>query len=120
MIYWIIGAWEARPAIDRTISYIYILTWYLTARPGDNLRCVYDTYDWIAKYCLPYDGIAFSSEKFRWCARSQYYKHIEYAIDDSPKHALEYAKHGIECHVPIKSYNKQTQSVNNIKRYKIF
>jgi len=93
---------------------------YLTARPGDNLRCVYDTYDWIAKYNLPYDGIDFSTEKFRWCARSRYYKHIEFAIDDSPKHALEYAKHGIECHVPTKSYNKQTIGINNIKRYKIF
>ena len=47
-------------------------------------------------------------------------KHIKFAIDDSPKHALEYAKHGIECHVPVKSYNKQTQNVKNIKRYKIF
>jgi hypothetical protein len=93
---------------------------YLTARPGDNLRCVYDTYNWIAKHCLPYDGINFSSEKFRWCARSKYYKYIKFAIDDSPKHALEYAKHGIECHVPIKSYNKQTLGIENIKRQKIF
>ena len=45
---------------------------------------------------------------------------IEFAIDDSPKHALEYAKHGIECHVPVKSYNKQTIGINNIKRYQIF
>jgi hypothetical protein len=93
---------------------------YLTARPGDNLRCVYDTYDWIAKHCLPYDGIAFSTEKFRWCARSEYYKHIEYAIDDSPKHALEYAKHGIVCHVPEKSYNRQTTNIENIYRGKLF
>jgi hypothetical protein len=93
---------------------------YLTARPGDNLRCVYDTYDWIAKHCLPYDGINFSSEKFRWCARSKYYKKIAYAIDDSPKHALEYAKHGIICHVPVKSYNKQTEGVENIIRHILF
>jgi hypothetical protein len=93
---------------------------YLTARPGDNLRCVYDTYNWIANHNLPYDGIDFSSEKFRWCARSRYYKHISFAIDDSPKHALEYAKHGIVCHVPTKSYNRQTDGIKNIKRYKIF
>ena len=74
----------------------------------------------IAKYNLPYDGIDFSSEKFRWCARSKFYKHILFAIDDSPKHALEYAKHGIKCHVPIKSYNKQTEGINNIHRHKIF
>ena len=81
---------------------------YLTARPYENLQCRYDTYSWIAKHLLPYDGIDFSSEKFRWCAKSKYYdqKAIAFAIDDSPKHAEEYAKHGIRVKVPVKSYNK--------------
>jgi hypothetical protein len=35
-----------------------------------------------------------------------------YAIDDSPKHALEYAGHGINVKVPIKSYNKDIKNDN--------
>lgn len=93
---------------------------YLTARPGDNLRCVYDTYSWIAHHCLPYDGIDFSSEKFRWCAKSSFYNHIEFAIDDSPKHAQEYAMHGIKCIVPKMPYNKQVIGINNIERVNLF
>ena len=80
----------------------------LTARPEEDLRCMYNTYQWLEKYNFHYDDIAFSSEKFRWCAKSKYYdsKSIAFAIDDSPKHASEYAKHGINVKVPIKSYNK--------------
>ena len=80
----------------------------LTARPEEDLRCMYDTYQWLDEYNIVYDDIAFSTEKFRWCAKSKYYdKHeIAFAIDDSPKHANEYAKHGIRVKVPIKSYNR--------------
>jgi hypothetical protein len=93
---------------------------YLTARPYENLQCRYDTYSWIAKHLLPYDGIDFSSEKFRWCARSSLYNYIEFAIDDSPKHAQEYAMHGIKCIVPEMPYNKQVKDINNIERCKLF
>ena len=93
---------------------------YLTARPKYNLRCVYDTYAWIAKHSLPFDGIDFSSEKFRWCAKSELYNSIEFAIDDSPKHAQEYAMHGIKCIVPEMTYNKQVCGINNIQRCKLF
>ena len=80
----------------------------LTARPEEDLRCMYNTYQWLEKYNFRYDDIAFSSEKFRWCAKSKYYdsRSIAFAIDDSPKHASEYAKHGIRVKVPVKSYNK--------------
>ena len=80
----------------------------LTARPEEDLRCMYDTYQWLEKYNITYDDIGFSTEKFRWCAKSKYYdkKAIAFAIDDSPKHAEEYAKHGIRVKVPVKSYNK--------------
>ena len=80
----------------------------LTARPEDDLRCMYDTYQWLDEYDIVYDDIGFATEKFRWCAKSKYYdRHeIAFAIDDSPKHAEEYAKHGIRVKVPIKSYNK--------------
>ena len=37
---------------------------------------------------------------------------IHFAIDDSPKHATEYAKHGIPVKVPRKSYNKKLSSVD--------
>ena len=69
---------------------------------------MYNTYQWLEKYNFRYDDIAFSSEKFRWCAKSKYYdsRSIAFAIDDSPKHASEYAKHGIRVKVPVKSYNK--------------
>ena len=80
----------------------------LTARPEEDLRCMYNTYQWLEQYDFHYDDIAFSSEKFRWCAKSKYYdsKSIAFAIDDSTKHASEYAKHGINVKVPVKSYNK--------------
>jgi hypothetical protein len=80
----------------------------LTARPEEDLRCMYNTYQWLEENNIVYDDIAFSTEKFRWCAKSKYYDHdsISFAIDDSPKHAEDYAKHGIRVKVPVKSYNK--------------
>ncbi len=80
----------------------------LTARPEEDLRCMYDTYQWLERYNIPYDDIDFATEKFRWCAKSKYYdsNSIAFAIDDSPKHAEEYSKHGINVKVPVKSYNK--------------
>ena len=88
----------------------------LTARPEEDLRCMYDTYQWLDKHCIHYDDIGFSSEKFRWCAKSKYYdsKSIAFAVDDSPKHAEEYAKHGIRVKVPIKSYNRE---ISNLVEY---
>ena len=93
----------------------------LTARPDENLRCLYDTYQWLQKYDIEYDDVAFSTEKFRWCAKSKYYdtNSIAFAIDDSPKHANEYSKHGINVKVPVKSYNK-TINGENIRFYNNF
>jgi len=87
---------------------------YLTARPAEDLRCLYDTFYWINKFNLPCDAIDFSSEKFRWCAKSKYYdsRKICFAIDDSPKHAEEYAKHGIRVFVPKQNYNKHVSHEN--------
>ncbi len=87
----------------------------LTARPEEDLRCMYDTYQWLNDHDITYDDVGFATEKFRWCAKSKYYdsKSISFAIDDSPKHAEEYAKHGIHVKVPIKSYNRNImESVN--------
>jgi len=86
----------------------------LTARPYDNLTCLYNTYGWLKKHEIPFDDISFATEKFRWCAKSKYYNSgkIAFAIDDSPKHARDYAVHGIKCWVPIKSYNRRLAHKN--------
>lgn len=94
----------------------------LTARPDDNLQCLYDTYHWLSENDVVFDDISFSSEKFRWCAQSKYYDSdsIKFAIDDSPKHATEYAKHGIKCFVPEKSYNEEVWEKEGIVTYDSF
>ena len=79
----------------------------LTARPDNDHLCFYETYQWLKNCNITYDDLSFSGEKFRWCAQSKYYDTgaIKFAIDDSPKHAMEYARHGIKCFVPKKTYN---------------
>jgi len=86
----------------------------LTARPEEELQCLYDSYSWLVEYNIPCDAISFSPEKFRWCAKSKYYDAgaIKFAIDDAPKHAEDYAKHGIKCFVPRKSYNHHLKNDN--------
>lgn len=91
----------------------------LTARPKENLKCFYDTYYWLNKNNIPYDALDFSNEKFRWCAKSSYYDNnkISFAIDDSPKHVSEYAKHGIFCYMPKKNYNKEVRDIPKTSTY---
>lgn len=86
----------------------------LTARPNEELRCLYDSYFWLSANNIPCDAISFSPEKFRWCAKSKYYDSgkIMFAIDDAPKHAEDYAKHGIKCLVPKKGYNEHLENKN--------
>ena len=93
----------------------------LTARPKENYCIFYDTYSWLSSAGFTFDRLDFSAEKFRWCAQSEYYDTdaIEFAIDDSPKHALEYSKHGIRVKVPLKSYNKHIVG-DNIQFYNNF
>ena len=94
----------------------------LTARPDDNLNCFYDTFDWLNRHNLYFDDISFSAEKFRWCAKSKYYDAgaIKFAIDDSPKHATEYATHGLLCYVPKKPYNEKQWNINGVVPYDTF
>ena len=93
----------------------------LTARPKEDLKIFYDTYFWLNSSGLYFDRIDFSPEKFRWCANSEYYESnsIKFAIDDSPKHAVEYADHGISVKVPFKSYNKNVKC-DNVEFYNNF
>jgi hypothetical protein len=91
----------------------------LTARPSENLYCLYDTYSWLSNNSIVFDDISFSTEKFRWCAQSKYYNSnsIAFAIDDSPKHVMDYTKHGIKCYTPEKSYNKEVWNKPGVTTY---
>lgn len=91
----------------------------LTARPKEDLKIFYDTYYWLSGLDLEFDRLDFSPEKLRWCMSSEYYDSgaILFAVDDSPKHALEYANHGMKVKVPVKSYNKKLKS-DNVQFYK--
>jgi hypothetical protein len=87
----------------------------LTARPADSLFCYYDTFDWLARHGIEADSVAFSAEKFRWLSDQEFYgKTNVFAIDDSAKHASEYAKHGIDVIVPSTSYNKEVRGRKNV------
>lgn len=89
----------------------------LTARPDQNLICLYDTYHWISQMHIPFDGIAFSGEKYRWVVQSPFYGHVAACIDDSPKHAAEYATHGLLVFSPELSYNTSLKDVKNVVHY---
>ena len=90
----------------------------LTARPADNLVCYYDTYWWLKKMNIPFDAIGFSGEKFRWLADQDYYSEgaVVCAIDDSPKHSAELAKHGVRVVVPSLPYNEEVNNKPGITR----
>jgi hypothetical protein len=91
----------------------------LTARPGDNLTCKYDTYSWLEKAGIKYHRLSFSPEKYLWVSCSDYYKkgQVICAIDDSPKHAAEYAKHDLLCLAPRTGHNTELESVKGVKMY---
>lgn len=87
----------------------------LTSRPASNLTCFYDTYSWLARNDIRADGVAFSAEKFSWLSTQQYFNDGRYfAIDDSAKHAAEYAKHRVNVVVPEKSYNQEVRGVKYV------
>ena len=91
----------------------------LTARPSDNLRCFYDTFSWLKAHDVPVDGIGFSGEKYRWLADTQFYNDgkVVCMIDDSPKHSLEYAKHGVPVFSPKLPYNVELEGKDLITMY---
>ena len=87
----------------------------LTARPSESLFCYYDTFEWLAKHGIEADSVAFSTEKFRWLTDQEFYgKTKVFAIDDSAKHASEYAKHGVDVIVPSTTYNKEVKGCQNV------
>ena len=77
----------------------------LTARPADNPLCLFDTARWIQESGIYFDDVAFSGEKFRWIIQSQFSGHVSFCVDDSPKHAAEFASHGLKTFSPVLPYN---------------
>lgn len=90
----------------------------LTARPSHNLKCFYDTHRWLYNIGATYDSLVFSPEKYLWLTGQRFYKEgqLVCALDDSAKHATEYARHGVPTIVPVKSYNGETEGEKNITR----
>ena len=88
----------------------------LTARSDSNLRCFYDTFSWLARNQIPADSVAFATEKFSWLTHQEFYNESTqvFAIDDSAKHAAEYAKHSVPVLVPEKTYNKEVRGLSRI------
>lgn len=107
-------ALEAMWACRRAGFWIQVLT----ARPSGNLKCFYDTHRWLSECGIPYDSVAFSPEKYLWLTGQDFYakKQLVCVIDDSPKHAAEFAKHGVPVIVPVKSYNEGVESISGITR----
>jgi hypothetical protein len=91
----------------------------LTARPQENPMCECATYAWLEKHGFEVDAIGFSPEKYRWLTQQEYFLKgkVLFAMDDSPKHALEYASHGVRVLAPSKTYNEQLVGVKNIDMY---
>ena len=88
----------------------------LTARPKENLKCLYDTYYWLSRTGIPYNSIALSTEKYRWLSDKEFFKEwkIVCAIDDSPRQAAEYAQHDIPVFVPMREYNREVWNMDNV------
>ena len=90
----------------------------LTARPAENLDSFYDTFAWIKKNDVPCDAVDFSPEKYRWLSEQKYYMagKVVCAIDDSPKHAAEFAAHGVRTIMPLMEYNSHIEETSLLKQ----
>lgn len=119
------GMFSNLPPCPKMINFLHTLRdrgyWIqlLTARPGNDARSKYDTYDWLAKNEVPFDNVDFTPEKYVWLSDKDFYREGDLicAIDDSLKHALEYARHGVDVVVPKTSYNSEF-SANVAKKIK--
>ena len=111
----IMGTVDALNQLRRDGFWIHLLT----ARPDKNLQCLYDTYYWLSKCGLEFDRISFSPEKMIWLMKAEYFEQgvVICAIDDSVKHTMEYAKHGVHVISPVMSYNTELREVNNVTMY---
>ncbi len=89
----------------------------LTARPDQNLICLYDTYHWLEANKVPFDGVAFSVEKYKWIVQSKFYGHVAACIDDSAKHSAEYSMHGLLVFSPSLAYNTSLRGLKGVTLY---
>jgi len=89
----------------------------LTARPDQNLICLYDTYHWLNENQIPFDGVSFSVEKYKWIVQSKFYGHVAACIDDSSKHASEYSMHGLLVFSPRLEYNTSLSGLKGVTLY---
>ena len=89
----------------------------LTARPDQNLICLYDTYRWLHENEIPFDGVAFSVEKYKWIVQSKFYGHVAACIDDSSKHSSEYSMHGLLVFSPRLEYNTSLSGLKGVTLY---
>ena len=90
----------------------------LTSRPENNLKCKYQTYMWLEKNNIYFDNLSFSPEKYIWVAKKDFFINgdLAFAIDDSPKHAMEYSSHDIKVIIPSLPYNKNIIQNKNVVR----
>ena len=91
----------------------------LTARPKDHLICRYDTYAWLTNSNIKCHRVSFSPEKYLWLVRTDYFRQgrVVCAIDDSPKHATEYAKHGVPTLSPRTTANGELEGMENVTMF---
>lgn len=89
----------------------------LTARPDQNLICLYDTYHWLNENQIPFDGVSFSVEKYKWIVQSKFYGHVAACIDDSAKHSSEYSMHGLLVFSPRVEYNTSLNGLKGVSFY---
>ena len=110
------------PSIVKTnevINYLHDKGYYiqlLTSRPESNLKCKYQTYKWLDNNGVIFDNLSFAYEKYIWVAKQKYYisGDVKFAIDDSPKHSMEYATHDVKVLMPDLPYNKKAIHENII------
>jgi len=113
------------PAITTTIeviNYLHDSGYYiqlLTSRPESNLKCKYQTYKWLDNNGVLFDNLSFAYEKYIWVSKQKYYLSgdVKFAIDDSPKHSMEYATHDLKILMPDLPYNKKAKH-DNITTFK--
>lgn len=87
----------------------------VTSRPASNPTALYDTYSWLLRNQVPVDAVAFTPEKMVWLTDQPFYSTGNYfAVDDSAKHVAEYAKHGVPCLVPARSYNREVNGLQKV------
>lgn len=113
----------SHPGVVERINELYksgrVWIHLVTARPGDNLVCRYDTYRWLQKSGMKVHRISFESNKYLWLLKTAYWQQqkVVCAIDDSGKNVREFASHHVPCLVPRRTYNEDLETLPNVRMY---